>query len=49
MFFPVQKYKSQYKNKSCSTKFKKKMERKQQQQQYNNVYPSTEIYILVQK
>ena len=47
MFIPVQKYKSQYKNIRGSTKLKKKMERKIQQQ-YNNVYPSTEIYISVQ-
>ena len=41
MFIPVQKYKSQYKNKSCSTKLKKKWKEK-----YNN---STTMCIPVQK
>ena len=56
MFFPVQKYKSQYKNKSCSTKLKKKNGKKtttttvqQCVSQYRNIYFSTKIKISAQK
>ena len=56
VFFPVQKYKSQYKNKSCSTKLKKKNGKKtttttvqQCVSQYRNIYFSTKIKISAQK